>query len=123
MTRLNLRSDKVVSQVQVNTKVGEPPHQSRCKSTLLLEKQWRMTEFGAEEDTTHIKLYIRGEIQSPIPKYASSPQRKEVYYKVKEQLLKMGIISQCIELDKMLLAINKDEDTIRQGEGQPFRQN
>ena len=43
--------------------------------------------------------------------------------KVKEQLLKMGIISQCIELDKMLLAINKDEDTIRQGEGQPFRQN
>ena len=46
MTKLNLRSDKVVSQVQVNTKVGEPPHQSRCKSTLLLEKQWRMTEFG-----------------------------------------------------------------------------
>ena len=82
-----------------------------------------MTEFGAEEDTTHIQLYIRGDIQSPIPKYASSPQLKEAYYKVKEQLLKMGIISQCIELDKMLLAINKDEDTIRQGEGQPFRQN
>ena len=69
-------------------------------------------------NSTYVAIYM-----SPIPKYASSPQRKEVYYKVKERLLKMGIISQCIELDKMLLSINKDEDTIRQGEGQPFRQN
>ena len=59
VTRLNLRSDKAASQVQVSTKVGEPPmylytkvgeppHQSRCRSAILLEKLWRTTEFGAE---------------------------------------------------------------------------
>ena len=57
-------------------------------------------------NSTYVAIYM-----SPIPKYASSPQRKEVYYKVKERLLKMGIISQCIELDKMLLAINKDKQS------------
>ena len=68
MTRLNLRSDKAVGQGQVSTKVGgppmylytkvaEPPHQSRCRSAILLEKLRRMTEFGAEEDTSNI-LFI-----------------------------------------------------------------
>lgn len=67
MTRQKLRSDKAATKVQVNTKVGEPPIylytkvgepplQSRCKSSLLLEKEWMMTEFGAEEHTSNILL-------------------------------------------------------------------
>ena len=55
-------------------------------------------------DSTYLAIYM-----SPIAKYASSPHSKEVYYKVKERLLKMGIISQCIEFDKMSVAINKDK--------------
>ena len=57
-------------------------------------------------DSTYVAIYM-----SPIAKYSSSPQSKEVYYKVKERLLKMGIISQCIEFDKMSVAINKDKQS------------
>lgn len=59
-----------------------------------------------DSNSTYVAIYM-----SPIPKYSSSPQRKEVYYKVKERLLKMGIVSQCIELDKMTVAINKDKQS------------
>ena len=69
-------------------------------------------------NSTYVAIYSR---QYPSMRLPHSAKRHII--KVKERLLKMGIISQCIELDKMLLAINKDEDTIRQGEGQPFRQN
>ena len=53
-----------LSQMQVNTKVsepplylytkvGEPPHQSRCKSTLWIDLQWSITDFGGEEQGRH----------------------------------------------------------------------
>ena len=40
--------------IYLRTKVGEPPHQSRCRSAILLEKLRRTTEFGAEEDATYV---------------------------------------------------------------------
>ncbi len=35
--------------MRVNTKVGEPPHQSRCKSAFGIDLHWSFTDFGAEE--------------------------------------------------------------------------
>ena len=39
------------------TKVGEPLHQSRCKSALVIDLHWRITDFGAEEQQRHWLLF------------------------------------------------------------------
>lgn len=45
---------------------------------------------------------------SPIHKYNSSPAEKECYYKIKEAFLSYGIVTQCVELDKMNQTIASD---------------
>ena len=44
--------------IYLRTKVGETLHQSRCRSALLLEKQRRMTEFGAEVQWRFLRVYV-----------------------------------------------------------------
>lgn len=50
-----------------------------------------------------------GIYMSPIHKYASEQKAKACYYLVKENFLRLGIPTQCIERDKMLDLIKKDE--------------
>lgn len=57
----------------------------------------------------YVGIYI-----SPIHKYASEASSKECYYKIKELFLKKGIITQCIDLDKMKRAISADDKSGKQ---------
>lgn len=52
----------------------------------------------------YIGIYI-----SPIHKYASAQSAKECYYKIKELFLRNDIPTQCIDRDKMLELMAKDE--------------
>ena len=54
----------------------------------------------------YVGIYI-----TPIHKYASSPQAKECYYKIKELFLKHDIPTQCIERDKMNNVMERDKKT------------
>jgi hypothetical protein len=47
---------------------------------------------------------------TPIGKYAKAKEQRNVYYKVKEALLKKNISSQCIETEKMLTVLKSDAD-------------
>lgn len=55
--------------MQVNTKVGDPPmflctkvgeplHQSRCKSTRGIDFQWSITDFGGEKLRRHLGFSV-----------------------------------------------------------------
>lgn len=50
-----------------------------------------------------------GVYMSPIHKYGSDKASKECYYKVKELFLKYGIPTQCIDRDRMVASLKKDE--------------
>lgn len=45
---------------------------------------------------------------SPISKTETDPQKHELYYQVKETLLRRGIVSQCIDTNKMLAQFTQD---------------
>ncbi len=47
---------------------------------------------------------------TPIGKYAKVKEQRNVYYKVKEALLKKNISSQCIETEKMLAVLQSDAE-------------
>ena len=51
----------------------------------------------------YVGLYI-----TPIHKYGSSPAEKECYFQIKELLLRQRIVTQCVEIDKMQKAIDRD---------------
>ena len=50
--RVNTKVDE--PSMYLYTKIGEPPHQSRCKSTLGIDLHWSFADFGAEE---HLRCY------------------------------------------------------------------
>lgn len=56
-------------------------------------------------DAKYVGLYI-----TPIHKYGSSPEEKNCYYKIKELFLNRGIVTQCVEFDKMIKIINRDNE-------------
>ena len=47
---------------------------------------------------------------TPIGKHTKAVEQRNVYYKVKEALLKRNISSQCIETDKMLTVLKSDAE-------------
>ena len=67
----------------------------------LREEQFR----NLSNDAKYVGLYI-----TPIRKYGSTPEEKECYYKIKELFLSRGIVTQCVELDKMKKSINRDNE-------------
>ena len=70
----------------------------------ILEKL-RSEQFQAlSNDAKYVGLYI-----TPIHKYGSSPAEKECYYKIKEAFLCRGIVTQCVELDKMKKSLDNDK--------------
>lgn len=56
-----------------------------------------------DDDTKYIAIYL-----TPIGKYASDRKARNIYYQVKERLLRYGIESQCIETKKMVKLIEHD---------------
>ena len=56
-------------------------------------------------DAKYVGLYI-----TPIHKYGSTPEEKICYYKIKELFLSRGIVTQCVEFDKMMKSVNKDNE-------------
>ena len=67
----------------------------------LREEQFR----NLSNDAKYVGLYI-----TPIRKYGSTPEEKECYYQIKELFLSHGIVTQCVELDKMKKSINRDNE-------------
>jgi Piwi domain. len=63
-----------------------------------------------EDGVTYLAVYL-----TPISKHSSNKESRQVYYKVKEKLLARGIVSQCIETDKMLKALAADEGVDKYG--------
>lgn len=55
-------------------------------------------------NTTYIALYL-----TPISKYAVNKKDREIYYRVKELLLKFKIVSQAIETNKMIAMLADDK--------------
>ncbi len=68
-----------------------------------------------KSDTRYVALYL-----TPISKHAANKESREIYYKVKEQLLKHGIVSQCVETQKMLAVIHQD-NTHKDKKGNPLK--
>ncbi len=54
-------------------------------------------------DVFYVGIYI-----SPIHKYSNEKEARECYYQVKELFLKQGIVTQCVEIDKMKNMIQQD---------------
>ena len=54
-------------------------------------------------DVFYVGIYI-----SPIHKYSNEKEARECYYQIKELFLKQGIVTQCVEFDKMKNMIEKD---------------
>ena len=57
-----------------------------------------------EEGVTYLAIYL-----TPISKHSSDKDARNIYYKVKEKLLYHQITSQCIDTNKMLIALADDE--------------
>jgi hypothetical protein len=55
--------------------------------------------------TKYLAIYL-----TPIGKHAKVKEQRNVYYKVKEALLKRNISSQCIETDKMITVLKSDAE-------------
>ncbi len=66
-------------------------------------------------ETKYVVIYL-----TPISKNTSNRQVKEIYYQVKEQLLTYGIVSQCIETQKMLAVLHSD-NTRTDKKGNPLK--
>lgn len=62
-----------------------------------IEEKLDREDFSAAK---YLAIYL-----TPIGKYAKAKEQRNVYYKVKEALLKKNISSQCIETDKMIFVL------------------
>lgn len=67
-------------------------------------------DIQGEDGVTYLAVYL-----TPISKHSSDKEARKVYYQVKEKLLARGIVSQCIETQKMLEALAADEGTDQYG--------
>lgn len=56
-----------------------------------------------DPEVKYVGIYL-----SPYPKYNSGSNKKH-YYKIKEMFLKLGIVTQCIDIARMDFAIKKDK--------------
>lgn len=57
----------------------------------------KLSKRHIDPDVKYIAIYL-----TPFSKYETDLQKREIYYKVKETLLKRGITSQCIEANKVV---------------------
>lgn len=87
----------------INSFVGVPVHIEPGFSFTFVDKDNPLPEIEAKlnqraynPQTRYLALYL-----TPHSKHNADPQKKEIYYKVKEALLKRGITSQCIETEKI----------------------
>jgi hypothetical protein len=67
-----------------------------------IEEKLDREDFSAAK---YLAIYL-----TPIGKYAKAKEQRNVYYKVKEALLKKNISSQCIETDKMIFVLKSDAE-------------
>lgn len=67
-------------------------------------------DIQGEDGVTYLAIYL-----TPISKHSSDKEARKVYYQVKEKLLARGIVSQCIETQKMLDALAADEGVDKYG--------
>ena len=67
------------------------------KENPLEEVQKKLSARDIDPDIKYIAIYI-----TPFSKYESDLQKREVYYKIKEELLKRNITSQCIDANKVI---------------------
>ncbi len=81
------------------------------KENPLPELRAFLQNFQKQEDATYIAVYL-----TPHSKHASNKQARQIYYKVKKELLDYGMTSQCIETNKMIRILN--EDSIPKPNGQ-----
>ncbi len=61
----------------------------------------KLQSLSFDYDTTYVAIYI-----SPIDKYTQDKQKRNIYYRVKEELLKRKIISQTIDYGNLKLKID-----------------
>ena len=61
------------------------------------EIEQKLSQRTIDPDVKYIAIYI-----TPYNKYEADLQKREIYYKVKELLLKRRITSQCIEANKVM---------------------
>jgi len=84
------------SQVLFHTKEGfSIPFSDMENPIAEIESQLSNRTF--DDDVKYIAIYI-----TPFSKFDSDSQKRKIYYKVKEQLLKRKITSQCIDADKVI---------------------
>lgn len=61
----------------------------------------KLQSLSFDYDTTYVAIYI-----SPIDKYTQDKQKRNIYYRVKEELLKRKIVSQTIDYGNLKLKID-----------------
>jgi hypothetical protein len=67
------------------------------KENPLEEIEQKLSQRTIDPDVKYIAIYI-----TPFNKYEADLQKREIYYKVKEMLLKRKMTSQCIEANKVI---------------------
>lgn len=84
------------SQILFHTKEGFSIPFSDIENPIA-EIETKLSNRNFDDDVKYIAIYI-----TPFSKFESDLQKREIYYKVKEQLLKRKITSQCIDTDKVI---------------------
>lgn len=84
------------SQILFHTKEGFSIPFSDIENPIA-EIEAKLSNRNFDDDVKYIAIYI-----TPFSKFDSDLQKREIYYKVKEQLLKRKITSQCIDADKVI---------------------